>query len=407
MLTSTKLTAESALASLSATANASIHLGTYAFRALVEGRGPLDVSVDLLDWWSVITHREEPNWATSFQVVMETPIARLLDFSTDAENSFVPTLLVPPQAGHSSSIVDYSPEQSQVRTILEAGLSQLFCFDWVPADASTKDASIDEYIEVMDQAVDLVGGKVNLVGDCQGGWLVAIYAALHPERVNTLTIAGAPIDFHAGTSGIMDWLGLLADEQRLPFHEAMVKSAGGVQRGELQLLGFKALQPASDLERMAGLLPHIRDALAVRRYKEFADWFEWTQHIPGAFYLWIVGRLFVANELVAGTLRVAGERVDLARITCPLILIAGSTDHITPAGQVWALAEHTSTPSDQVDRRLVDGGHLGLFMGRNSLRTAWLPAMQSVLSVSHASPKDESQPVSTFVDLEKLSVDPD
>lgn len=123
--------------------------------------------------------------------------------------------------------------------------------------------------------------------------------------------------------------------------------------------------------------------------------------------MWIVGRLFVANELVAGTLRVAGERVDLARITCPLILIAGSTDHITPAGQVWALAEHTSTPSDQVDRRLVDGGHLGLFMGRNSLRTAWLPAMQSVLSVSHASPKDESQPVSTFVDLEKLSVDPD
>ena len=42
---------------------------------------------------------------------------------------------------------------------------------------------------------------MNLVGDCQGGWLATIYAALHPERVNTLTIAGAPIDFHAGDAG--------------------------------------------------------------------------------------------------------------------------------------------------------------------------------------------------------------
>ena len=48
------------------------------------------------------------------------------------------------------------------------------------------------------------GGRVNLVGDCQGGWLAAIYAALHPERVNTLTIAGAPIDFHAGDAVIHD-----------------------------------------------------------------------------------------------------------------------------------------------------------------------------------------------------------
>ena len=47
------------------------------------------------------------------------------------------------------------------------------------------------------QSVELLGGRVNLIGDCQGGWLATIYAALHPERVNTLTIAGAPIDFHA------------------------------------------------------------------------------------------------------------------------------------------------------------------------------------------------------------------
>ena len=48
------------------------------------------------------------------------------------------------------------------------------------------------------RAVERIGAPVNLVGDCQGGWLAAIYAALHPGRVHTLTVAGAPIDFHAG-----------------------------------------------------------------------------------------------------------------------------------------------------------------------------------------------------------------
>ena len=42
------------------------------------------------------------------------------------------------------------------------------------------------------------GGRVNLVGDCRGGWLAVVYAGLHPEHVNTLTIGGAPIDTHAG-----------------------------------------------------------------------------------------------------------------------------------------------------------------------------------------------------------------
>ena len=51
---------------------------------------------------------------------------------------------------------------------------------------------------MIDRAVEHAGGSVNLIGDCQGGWLATIYAALRPGRINTLTIAGAPIDFHCG-----------------------------------------------------------------------------------------------------------------------------------------------------------------------------------------------------------------
>ena len=88
--------------------------------------------------------------------------------------------------------------QSQIGAIIEAGLVRAFSLDWKGATEDTKDATVDDYLDVIDLAVDHCGGRANLIGDCQGGWLATIYAALHPERVNTLTLAGAPIDFHAG-----------------------------------------------------------------------------------------------------------------------------------------------------------------------------------------------------------------
>ena len=58
--------------------------------------------------------------------------------------------------------------------------------------------------------MQFLGGRVNLVGGCQGGWLAVVYAGLHPEHVNTLTIGGAPIDTHAGQSAVQEWTRLLA-----------------------------------------------------------------------------------------------------------------------------------------------------------------------------------------------------
>ena len=60
----------------------------------------------------------------------------------------LPTLVLPPQAGNDSCIVDYSPAQSQMRTIRAAGLERAYALDWIGATASTKDATIDDYLDV-------------------------------------------------------------------------------------------------------------------------------------------------------------------------------------------------------------------------------------------------------------------
>ena len=350
--------------------------------AFARGATPLELAGDLSRWWALASRRRPPRWASPNTVLFEAPIARLRDFSPAAASPVVPTLVVPPQAGHDSCIVDFSSAQSQMATIVAAGLERAYALDWIGATAATKDATISDYLDVIERAVEQIGGPVNLIGDCQGGWLATIYAALRPEHVNTLTIAGAPVDFHAGEPVIHAALRWLAPGGNLAFYRGLVAASGGVLPGEYMLAGFIAIQPDAEIVRQVQLLSDLDDADKLERYRDFEDWFKYTQPIPGAFYLWIVEHLFRDNELIAGTLEIAGERVELGRIACPLNLLAGATDHITPSAQVFALADYASTPAEQVLRDSTAGGHLGLFMSHDALADHWPALLTGVLAHS-------------------------
>jgi poly(3-hydroxybutyrate) depolymerase len=355
--------------------------------ALRRGDTPLDVATDFGRFWRETTSRRPPRWASPSRVVLQSDLARLRDCSK-GDDDVVPTLVFPPQAGHDSCIVDFSAEQSQVKTIRAAGLTKLFTLDWKGATQATKDASIEDYLGFAERAVEHIGAPVNLVGDCQGGWLAAIYAALHPEQVNTLTIAGAPIDFHGGEGVIHDWVRYCSPLD-LSFYEGVVAFGDGVMKGEFMLNGFVIIKPENEVAKQFQLINELRDEDRLARHRVFEDWFKHTQDIPGAFYLWIVEHLFRDNELVAGTLDVGGRRVDLANIACPLFLLGGATDHITPPAQVFALEHHASTPSADVVKRVTSGGHLGLFMGSEALREHWPPIMAQVLERSKPAARPE------------------
>jgi poly(3-hydroxyalkanoate) synthetase len=339
--------------------------------------------MDVPRWLELMSRRQAPSWTSPNEVVFEAPIARLRDFSAPgAARGIVPTLVLPPQAGHDSCIVDYSPDQSQIATIIDAGLERVLSLDWIGATSETAGATVEDYLDVIDRAVEHCGGRVNLIGDCQGGWLATIYAALSPERVNTLTLAGAPIDFHAGEPVIHEVIRRLAPGGDLRFYRAMVAADGGVLKGEHMLAGFILIQPGDEISRQLGLLQNVHDRAHVERYREFEDWFRHTQDIPGAFYLWIVEHLFRDNSLVSGALEVGGRRVSLAALDMPLALLAGATDHITPPDQVFAIAALASTPERLIHRDVTAGGHLGLFMSHEALRDHWPPLLAKVLKHS-------------------------
>ena len=106
----------------------------YWHGALERGATPLDVARDVARWWARRLacaasrpgrRRTGSSWTPSSSACA-TSAPRQPD-------PVVPTLLFPPQAGHSSCIVDYSEEQSQVKTARAAGLTRLYSLDWIGA----------------------------------------------------------------------------------------------------------------------------------------------------------------------------------------------------------------------------------------------------------------------------------
>ena len=106
----------------------------------------------------------------------------------------VPALVDAPYAGHSAMIADYHKDQSLVATLLANGLNHVALTDWKSATVDMKDLEIDNYLADVDVAIDDLGGRVNLVGLCQGGWLATMIAARFPDKVNALVLAVPEMD---------------------------------------------------------------------------------------------------------------------------------------------------------------------------------------------------------------------
>src|SRR3954452_21773019 len=99
--------------------------------------------------------------------------------------------------------------------------------DWRSANADMRFLGIDEYLADLNVLVDHVGGLVDLVGLCQGGWLSLVYAGRFPAKVRKLVMAGAPVDIAARQSA----LSALAEATPLIVFENLVKSGDGLVIG--------------------------------------------------------------------------------------------------------------------------------------------------------------------------------
>jgi poly(3-hydroxybutyrate) depolymerase len=310
-----------------------------------------------------------PDWATPNRVRLDLHTMRLRDFSRSrAGADAIPVLVDAPYAGHSSTIADYDRGQSLVETLLDCGLATVLVTDWKSATESMKDYDIDTYLAELNVAVDSVGGRAHLVGLCQGGWMSAMFAARFPGKVASLVLAGSPIDTAAGNGAIKR----MAHGLPVSFFAEMVAAGGGRMLGKFMLAGWKNMHADEQyLEKYLDLYQHIEDKSYIRRTERFERWYENPIDLPGRWYLQAITELFKENRLAKGTFVALGRALALKDIAVPLYLLAGDADDITTREQVFNTEALVGTPRREIVKRLVPGGHIGLFMGVRTLRQAW------------------------------------
>jgi poly(3-hydroxyalkanoate) synthetase len=308
---------------------------------------------------------QEPEGATPSKIALELHAVRLRDFSM--VNSGVPTVLCTPLALHGAAIADLAAGHSLVAALRGAGLERLFMADWRSASADMRFVGIDEYLADLNVLVDCVGGPVDLIGLCQGGWLSLLYAGRFPAKVRKLVMAGAPIDIAARQSR----LSAIAEATPLIMFQSLVNLGNGRVIGRNIANFWGNDTDANAIRESLQTLQPIGSPEFTRLEAIFKNWNSWTIDVPGTYYLEVIDKLYKRNELASGSFIALGQKIDLSRLRLPMYLLAGSADEVVAPEQLLAVERLVGTPPECVRHEVAPCNHLSLFMGRRTLEEYW------------------------------------
>jgi len=114
----------------------------------------------------------------------------------------------------------------------------------------------------------------------------------------------------------------------------------------------------------------------VENYLAMEKWTNDNIPVAGETFREFVKKLYQRNELVKGEFRlVPGEEaVQLSRITCPLMLLTASADHLVPPSQTEGIVPYVG--SKDVKSMTLDAGHIGLAVSNKAHKKFWPDATQ-------------------------------
>jgi polyhydroxyalkanoate synthase len=298
--------------------------------------------------------------ATAHQVVGDGPLARLLHYP--ARGGARAPILVVASLINRYYVLDLLPELSVIDRLCRRGFD-VFVLDWKAPGDDGPERGFDDYLDgAIAGAVRRMGRPMGVLGYCMGGTLAAMYAARHPATVRWLTLLGAPIDFHRS--------GRLAEWTRPERFDAdLLMDVYGNMPPWLMQSGFKLLNPFDAVSKLMRLHQNAASDEATRQFVALESWLDDNIAFPGGVYREYIKRLYQDNALVSGEMRVGGERLDLGRLTAPLLNVVALRDHICAPPASRALMPLVGS----ADKQLLefDTGHIGLTTSRRSHAELW------------------------------------
>jgi len=271
----------------------------------------------------------------------------------------VPVVLVAPWI-NKYYILDLGPKKSLVRYLLEQGFT-VFVTSWRNPPADMADVRFEDYLTdgvdaIVDTAKSICGVRsVHAVGYCLGGTMLSIYMAWlnrrypNPDEVpiRSWTLLASLQDF--SQPGEVE---VFLDEDSVSELTRMMTRRGYLDGREMEL-AFRMLRSNSLIwhyvvhKYLYGETPPPLDVLF---------WNTDGTRMPAAMHGYYLRELYINNSLVeTDALTIAGEPIDLNRITQPLYAVSAEDDHIAPWRSTFRVANLVSSPVRYV---LSSSGHI-------------------------------------------------
>jgi pimeloyl-ACP methyl ester carboxylesterase len=282
-------------------------------------------------------------------------------------------VVVDPRAGHGPGIGGMKAE-SEIGEALKAGHACYFIgFLPQPVPGQTIEdvcAAEAAFIEEVAARHPEAQGKPVIVGNCQAGWQIMLMAAIRPDIVGPILLAGSPLSYWAGVRGRnpMRYLGGVLGGTWLT---ALAGDMGhGIFDGANLVANFESLNPANTYWEKAYNLYSKVDTEAPR-FLDFETWWGSPVLLNAGEMQWIADNLFVGNKLTSGEIRTSsGVRVDLRNVKSPIIVLCSWGDNITPPQQALGWISDLYGHEDEI---VANGqtivytlhqtiGHLGIFV---------------------------------------------
>jgi polyhydroxyalkanoate synthase subunit PhaC len=270
-----------------------------------------------------------------------------------------------------SYVLDLMPGNSLVEYLVHQGFD-VYMLDWGTPGDEDKNLTFDNYVlDYIPRAVKKVlkhahADEFTLLGFCMGGTMSAMYASLFPGKpLKNLILLTTPIDFSPEHMGLY---GLWTSEKH--FNPDLLADAFGNIPGELIDAGNRMVKPVTNyVGTYVTMWDRILQGKPMETWLAMNKWVNDGVPFAGeAFKQWI-REFYQQNKLVKGEIVLRGQRVDLGKIACPVLSVAGKKDHICAVPQAEAIMRLAG--SEDKEFIALDAGHVGLVTGSEAKRGLW------------------------------------
>lgn len=286
----------------------------------------------------------------------------LYHFDRETEATVKTPVLIVYALVNTWKMMDLQPDRSYIKNLLQGGCD-VYLIDWGFPTKADRYISMDDYVNgYINNCVNHILKKhkiqkLNIMSICQGGTLSLVYTSLHQDKVKNLVTLVTPVDFSTNEGLLFRW------SKDMDF-DKLVDANNGLIPGEFLNQGFEMLKPMMKFQKQQSMMSMIDDKDKLLNFLRMEKWINESPAQTGECFRQFMKDLYQKNKLIKGELEVGGKKVNLKNITCPLMNIYATEDHLVPPPATIPLNDHVGS----ADKELFSfkGGHIGVFVGSKS-----------------------------------------